>query len=349
MKWLKRCWRWEAGVAIEYRPGHSRLHGLDARTKIALFVGCTVTVLLFEDPLILGALFALLYVVGARSIDRPTLNRNLRPLVTIFSVFFVFNILFYRPANAMFLFYVVPALKWAPITVEGLVRSAAVFFRFFVVVLSLHLVLYTTAPSELVLGMTRQAAHRKWATVLVGVLSLAPIFYGTVWLIGGGWLLTLNLSAALNIGAAVGLALAFAALADYGLARGLPPEMGLALSIGFATVGILTQQTQKILDAQKARGYEIEYRNPLKRFRALAISLLPIFWATLERAQHIAIAILARAFDYNIQARTYRRALAFRRDDYAVLALIAAALLGGMAVSYYRFGNVTEQFIRALL
>jgi energy-coupling factor transporter transmembrane protein EcfT len=334
-------------MAIEFRPGHSRLHGLDARTKMALFVGCTLIVLLFEDPLVLAALFAVLYFTGARSVDVPMLNRNLRPLFTIFTAFFVFNILFYHPADATFLFYLVPPLRWVPITLEGLVRSAAVFFRFFVVVLSLHLVLYTTAPSELVLGMTRRERGWKLAPIALRILALTPIVYGALWLASRDWLLGLQWSAGLTLAAALGLALALAALVVLVLARGLPPEMGLALSIGFATVGLLTQQTQKILDAQKARGYEIEYRNPIKRFRALAISLLPIFWATIERAQHISVAILARAFDYNIQARTYRRALAFGRDDYAVLALIAAALLAGMALSYYRLGNLTEQWLRA--
>jgi energy-coupling factor transporter transmembrane protein EcfT len=336
-------------VAIEYRPGHSRLHGLDARVKMALFLGCTVLVLLFEDPLLLAALFVLLYVVGARSIDRATLNRNLRPLVTVFLVFFAFNLLFYHPAGATFLFYLVPGPQWVPITLEGLVRSVAVFFRFFIVVLALHLVLYTTAPSDLVLGLTRQAGRAQPRTVLAAVLVLALVLYGVLWLVAGRRLLGLALSPAANLAVMAGLALLLAAAVYRLLAQGLPAEMGLALSIGFATVGILTQQTQKILDAQKARGYEIEYRNPARRLRALAISLLPIFWATIERSQHIALAILARAFDYDIRSRTYRRALVFRRDDYLVLTLIIAALLGGLALSYYGAGNITERLLRAWL
>jgi energy-coupling factor transporter transmembrane protein EcfT len=336
-------------VTIEFRPGHSRLHVLDARTKIALFLGCTLTVLLYEDPLVLAALFGLLYAVGTRSIDPAVLNRNLRPLVAIFAVFFVFNILFYRPPNATFLFQLIPGTDWVPVTLEGLVRSLAVFFRFFVVVLSLHLVLYTTAPSELVLALTRQAQVERPSAAAVTIAALALILYGAVWLIGGAWLLRLGLPPLANLALAGALALGLAVLLHRLLRHGLPAEMGLALSIGFATVSILTQQTQKILDAQKARGYEIEYRNPLRRMRALAISLLPIFWATIERSQHIALAILARAFDYNIQARTYRRALVFRRDDYLVLLLIVAGLLAGLTFSYYRAGSLTEDLLRAWL
>lgn len=336
-------------MAIEYRPGHSRLHLLDARTKMALFLGCTVLVLLFEDPLILALVFGLLYLAGARSIDRVLLNRNLRPLVTIFLVFFVFNLVFYRPANATFLFQLVPGRNWVPISLEGLVRSAAVFFRFFIVVLSLHLVLYTTAPSDLVLGLTRRAGQGSRRSAALVVLALGLVVYGALWLLAGRRLLGLALSPIANLAVMGALALLLAAGLYRVLAQGLPAEMGLALSIGFATVGILTQQTQKILDAQKARGYEIEYRNPFQRLRALAISLLPIFWATIERSQHIALAILARAFDYNIRARTYRRALVFGRDDYLVLALVLVALLAGLALSYYGAGSPTEHLLRAWL
>jgi energy-coupling factor transporter transmembrane protein EcfT len=336
-------------VAIEYRPGHSPLHRLDARTKLAVFLACTVLVLLFEDPLILGALFLGLYAAGARSVDRRTLNRNLRPLLAIFTTFFVFNLIFYRPPEATFLFQLVPGTNWVPVTLEGLVRSVAVFFRFFVVVLALHLMLYTTAPSELVLGLTHRGTVSRPGSALAAIAALAAVLYGVVWRAGGARLLALNLGPLLNAAVAAGVALLLAAALYHLLSRGLPAEIGLALSIGFATVGLLTQQTQKILDAQQARGYETQYRNPFKRLRALAISLLPIFWATLERSQHISLAILARAFDYNIRGRTYRRALEFTRDDYFVLTVLVVALLLGLTASYYQAGNPSERLLRALL
>jgi energy-coupling factor transport system permease protein len=117
------------------------------------------------------------------------------------------------------------------------------------------------------------------------------------------------------------------------------------LTLGFATVGILSQQTQKITDAQKARGYNVQPKSIVQRVKVLTALLIPIFLATLERSQDISIAILARGFDYNIEARTYRRQLAFTRQDYIFLTIMIALLIAGMALNYFGIGNFTEQFI----
>ncbi len=125
--------------------------------------------------------------------------------------------------------------------------------------------------------------------------------------------------------------------------------MGVALSLGFATVGILSQQTQKITDAQKARGYDVRPKNLLRRVQVLTALLIPIFLATLERSQDIAVAILARGFDYNIANRTYRRQLVFHTSDYIALAVMVFLLLGGLTLNYLGFGNPTEQLVLKLL
>jgi len=127
--------------------------------------------------------------------------------------------------------------------------------------------------------------------------------------------------------------------------RGLPPEMSIALSIGFATVGILSQQAQKITDAQRARGFDTRPKSVLRRIQVLTGLLIPIFLATLERSQDIAIAILARALDYNIAHRTYRRQLIFSRLDYLAMALIVGCILGSLALNRSGIGNPTEQLI----
>jgi len=131
--------------------------------------------------------------------------------------------------------------------------------------------------------------------------------------------------------------------------HGLPPEMGVALTLGFATVGILSKQTQKITDAQKARGYDVQPKSLVKRVQVLTALLLPIFVATMERSQDIAIAILSRGFDYNIDKRTYRRQLIFRRIDFLVMAFMIVMILGSILLNALGIGNPTEQLILSLL
>ena len=121
------------------------------------------------------------------------------------------------------------------------------------------------------------------------------------------------------------------------------------MTLGFATVGLLSKQTEIITDAQKARGYDVKPRNLIRRLQVFAALLLPIFLATLERSQDISVAILSRGFDYHIEARTYRRQLKFQKQDYIVIAVLILLLFGSLYLNYLQIGNPTEQFVLRLL
>jgi len=84
------------------------------------------------------------------------------------------------------------------------------------------------------------------------------------------------------------------------------------------------------------------------RMKAFASSLIPIFFATIDRAENIAIAILARAFDFDIRNRTYRRTLSFRRNDYVMLAILLFLIFAGLGINYLGLGRITEIIIRSL-
>ena len=82
--------------------------------------------------------------------------------------------------------------------------------------------------------------------------------------------------------------------------------------------------------------------------KAFASSLIPIFFATIDRAENIAIAILARAFDLDIRNRTYHRALTFQKNDYVMLTILLCLLFAGLGVNYMGWGKITEIIVRAL-
>jgi energy-coupling factor transporter transmembrane protein EcfT len=346
MNWIMPLAGWlRFLMAIEFKKGSSYLHRLDARTKLLMFAIATVLAVVIIDPLIMGALFFLLYWAGTKAVNREYLNRNLRVLVVIFLTFSLFQIIFFTPDGSHFLFYLVPFKNWVPVTVEGLVRGGAVFFRFFSVVLSVHLMLYTTPPVEMVLALTHQTKVREFFKEAAVVILVGVFFAVTAFLSWSEEIQRIPLQLGLRFAAVTLSALLLAYIVYRIVSHGLPPEMGMALTLGFATVGILSQQAQKITDAQKARGYDVQPKNIIQRVRVLTALLIPIFLATLERSQDISIAILARGFDYNIEARTYRRQLAFTWEDYVFLFLMVALLIGGMALNYFGLGNLTEQFI----
>jgi energy-coupling factor transport system permease protein len=110
----------------------------------------------------------------------------------------------------------------------------------------------------------------------------------------------------------------------------LPKEFGVALSIGFAYVPVLVTQVANIMDAQRSRGWVFEYRNPLRRVRAMLPTLFPVIMTSIRRGYQIAAAIESKGFG-NISRRTYMHQLKFKGLDYwAALVCFAA-----MAVGYY--------------
>lgn len=336
-------------MAIEYQKGDSFLHRLDARTKLLLFVGMTVLAIVIVDPILMGLLFAALYFAGRRAVNPKLLNSNLRVLIVIFLTFAMFQIIFFESENGHFLFYLIPFRNWIPVTVEGLIRGLAVFFRFFSVVLAVHLMLYTTPPVDLALTITKREQSRRLNTELMITLILGLILFVIMYLTRMEMIRALPFDFGTRILIILLSALVAAYLIQRIVGRGLPPEMGMALTLGFATVGLLSKQTEIITDAQKARGYDVKPRNLIRRLQVFAALLLPIFLATLERSQDISVAILSRGFDYNINARTYRRQLKFQTQDYVVLSILVLLLFGSLYLNSLGIGNPTEQFVLNLL
>ena len=336
-------------MAIEFQKGDSLLHKMDARTKLLLFIGVTLLAVIIVDPIIMAIIFGLLYYLGTKAINKNLLNKNLRVLVVIFFTFSLFQIFFFTPQKSYFLFYLIPITELVPVTVQGIIRGFAVFFRFFSVVLSVHLMLYTTPPVDLALTITKREQQLKLRSDLLLSLFIGIIFFIISLLEFNQRINEIVLPPTLRYPMLFIVCLLVGFLVVKVASHGLPPEMGVALTLGFATVGILSKQTQKITDAQKARGYDVQPKNLIKRVQVLTALLLPIFVATLERSQDIAIAILSRGFDYNIGKRTYRRQLIFQQIDYVVLAIIIILILGSILLNYLQIGNPTEQFILSLL
>ncbi|MBN2048505.1 MAG: energy-coupling factor transporter transmembrane protein EcfT [Anaerolineaceae bacterium] len=336
-------------MAIEFQKGTSFLHKLDARTKLGLFVGATVLAVVVEDPIIMACLFFALLTIGLKSVNRPLLLSNLRVLVVIFLTFSLFQVFFFTPDASHFLFYLIPFKNAVPVTVEGLIRGFAVFFRFFSVVLAVHLMLYTTPPVELALTITeREQQKNRMADAAISLL-LGVLLFTAAYPMLAVQAQRLPLSNPLQWTAMILFSLACGFLLMRLSKRGLPAEMGIALTLGFATVGILSKQTQKITDAQKARGYDVQPKNIIQRVKVLTALLLPIFLATLERSQDISIAILSRGFDYDINSRTYLRQLAFKKNDYLILAILFTLIVTGLVMNHLGISNPTEQFILSFL
>ncbi len=334
-------------MTIEYQRGTSTLHQLDPRTKLLIAFTFTFIALSIQDPILSAVIFFSLRGLGTTAVDPKIVNQNLRQVVPVFLMFGLFNIIFRPDPNGVFLFYLVPHFNLAPIILESLIAGTGLFFRFIMIVLAVHLLLYTTPPTDMVLGLTKQGKNSTAQTVWVTVL-LAVLFFIGLNLTVSDTITDLPLTTP-GQQTVVALAALVIGAVTYNLAsRGIPPEIAMGLSIGFATLGLLTQQAKQITDAQQARGYDVRPKNIVARIRVIVALILPIFFATIQRAQNIAVAIQARAFDYNVKLRTYRRALIFKRMDYLSMGIMVSLLLGGLTLSHFGLNQPTEQLVKAI-
>lgn len=107
-------------------------------------------------------------------------------------------------------------------------------------------------------------------------------------------------------------------------------EIAMMMTIALRFLPILTQETNKIIMAQQARGADFESGNVIKRAKAMVPILVPLFVSAFRRANDLAMAMEARCY-HGGDGRTRMKPLKFRRADYAALGFgalyLAAAFL----------------------
>lgn len=102
-------------------------------------------------------------------------------------------------------------------------------------------------------------------------------------------------------------------------------EIALVLSLALRFLPTLASETRAIVDAQSARGGEVETGSPAKRVRALAAIVVPVFAGTLRHADNLALALDARCYEEGVR-RTHWRVLRVRRRDLVFIAVVVLYL-----------------------
>lgn len=115
---------------------------------------------------------------------------------------------------------------------------------------------------------------------------------------------------------------------SYGLTRlGLPFPISFAMSLSFRLVPLFSDTVSTILDAQRARGLDIDAAGPVKKMRGYVPLLVPVFSAALRRTDQLAIALESKGFGLGKKRGSLMEHRAGVRDAVAiaVMALILAA------------------------
>jgi len=173
---------------------------------------------------------------------------------------------------------------------------------------------------------------REWLRSMKGLTFLAFIIFFTNFiatLIGSEYMITVE-----NLENAIALTLRFIVLAesfsifflttspdDLGLAleqTHIPYEFCFAFTTAVRFVPILAEEAKTIIDAQKARGLELEGKNFLKRIRNYIPILIPLIVNSIRRSLELAEAMESRAWG-GTKKRTNLYKLQIRKGDYVLL------------------------------
>lgn len=100
-------------------------------------------------------------------------------------------------------------------------------------------------------------------------------------------------------------------------------DFAMMMTIALRFIPTLTEETERIMNAQKARGANFSSGSLLRRAKALIPILVPLFVSAFNRAFELAAAMECRCY-HGGEGRTQLRVLHYRLSDFiAILILIA--------------------------
>ena len=113
-------------------------------------------------------------------------------------------------------------------------------------------------------------------------------------------------------------------------------EFAMMMSLALRFVPTLVEETEKIINAQKARGADFESGNLVRRARALIPILVPLFVSSFSRASELATAMECRCYTGG-EGRTRMRQLKLRGRDWLTAFLLILAFGGIVGCNFIPF------------
>jgi len=130
--------------------------------------------------------------------------------------------------------------------------------------------------------------------------------------------------------------------AHYGITfrgLGLPDKIAYAMELTMRFIPTFGRDFQLTLDAQRARGYEMEKlkRGLIAQVRKLAPLIVPVTIHAIAGSEDIIDAMDLRAF--GVGPRTWLVQLHYRQRDYLLIAVGAVMLIGSLFLSLFGYGE----------
>ena len=115
---------------------------------------------------------------------------------------------------------------------------------------------------------------------------------------------------------------------------GMPYEFCFAFTTAVRFVPVLAEEAQTIMDAQKARGLELERGNFLKRVRNYIPILIPLIVSAIRRSLELAEAMESRAWGAT-KKRTNLYVLKMHKNDFILIAITIGILATAIYIRLY--------------
>ncbi|HCU33255.1 MAG TPA: transporter [Ruminococcaceae bacterium] len=107
-------------------------------------------------------------------------------------------------------------------------------------------------------------------------------------------------------------------------------ELSMMMTIALRFIPTLIEETDKIMNAQKARGADLESGGIMQRAKALVPILIPLFVSAFRRADELALAMECRCYRGDV-GRTRMKQLHYSWQD-GVAAAMTVACIGAVIV-----------------
>ena len=116
-------------------------------------------------------------------------------------------------------------------------------------------------------------------------------------------------------------------------------ELAMMMSIALRFIPTLIEETDKIMNAQKARGAMLDNGSMMERVKALVPVLIPLFISAFRRADELAMAMECRCY-HGGEGRTRLKQLHMHRSDIliAVVAVLVFVAIGMSNLFFARIG-----------
>ena len=110
--------------------------------------------------------------------------------------------------------------------------------------------------------------------------------------------------------------------------------MSMMMTIALRFIPTLIEETEKIINAQKARGADIDSGGVIKKIKALLPIIIPLLLSSVKRALELAEAMESRCYNGG-KGRQRMKQMRMTLKDYVSLVLAALVLVLVIIINIY--------------